>query len=148
MVAILNEFMFDEGDTIEEFYDKSVVARLRKEYDNKCYDLANLLKRELNTAGVLAEVVTFKNGNSLATELKVKNELENKVETYNYHSVVLLGNCVVDLLHTDRLISTKEYVGNLSKLNKNLRLDYLMGGFWYSDDGHKIQVNVDSLLKM
>lgn len=119
------------------------IEQLRKDFANDCYGLAQLLTMIFMNSGVLASVVTFKNGHSL--NLKVKDLYNDRINTYPYHSVIMLGNCVIDLLHSDKYISTTKYVKELKKLNPELRLDLYMTEQWYDLSGLPMMLNIDIL---
>lgn len=119
------------------------VEKLKQLYKDDCYGLASELVAGFMDSGVLAAVVTFKNGHSL--DISINDYYNNEVKTYAFHSVVMLGNCLIDLLHSDRYISTSRYIKELKNLNPDLRLDTIMTEQWYDYDGQLVDLSIDIL---
>ncbi|GEM_PF-5222179 len=117
------------------WFEPEVLRKLRKEYENNCFGLAEAIVRSgMGTEDgkmILASVITFKNGHTLNLKMKDRN---GTVRTFSHHSVVLLGEYIMDVLHQDKLFKTKDYIDMLKKDNPELRLDTMMS-FWYTDDG-------------
>lgn len=136
------EYDFIDNQLISETLDLPI-DELKKEFRNDCYGLANELTMGFMASGVLAATITFKNGHEL--NLKVKDHYTNEIKTYAFHSVIMLGNCVIDLLHSDRYISTGRYIKEMKKLNPELRLDKFMTEQWYGDNGQPIMLDINAL---
>ncbi len=124
----------------EIFTDKDIVPKLQKEFSDNCVGLAQALKTFFNKNGVLAEVMTFKNGNAFTDDgINVYGNI------YTHHAVVLMGEWVIDALHTDSIIPTKEYIENLKKNNPKLRIDYTLSTCWYTDEGYPYKPSIEDL---
>ena len=67
--------------------------------------------------------------------------------TYTHHTVVLMGEWVIDVLHTSEIIKTKDYILELHKNNPELRIDYTMSTCWYTDEGFPYKPTIDYLLE-
>lgn len=140
-------YKFSKGDKVTELLSVQDVFELRRNFDGDCFNLATYLYHSLNSAGILASFITFKNGNPfLDGGIHVWSDLTKRNEVYTHHSVVLLGDCVMDLLHTDRLIKTTEYVKKLKADNPKLRVDQTTSGIWYTAAGHERPIEMKSLL--
>lgn len=137
-----SEYTYIDGQLINDSISLPI-EQLRKEFESNCFGLAQELSMEFMKSGVLASVITFKNGHSL--NVKVKNYHTGKINTYAFHSVIMLGNCVIDLLNSDRYISTNEYVKEMKKLNPELRLDKFMTEQWYDVNGMPMILDIDIL---
>ena len=143
MVVYMNEYKFAEGDKATEIYSQHDIDSLRRQFDGNCYNLAFALAKQLHDHGIIASLVTFRNGTK--NGITVWSDLDNCYKTYGFHAVVLLGDCIMDLSHTDRLISTSEYVERLKGNNSKLRIDQSMTGVWYTGDGYECPVTLESL---
>lgn len=144
----MKEFVFEDGDKINLLFGEKDITELRNKYICRCYDLADLLCNSLWSSNVLSTVITFKRDKSFINGIKIKDELNNTIRTYTHHSVVLLGSCILDLIHTDRLISTSEYVHTLLKLNPDVYVYKPMRHGWYDENGEKIRVDIEYLLNL
>ena len=107
------------------------VGEYRKMFEKEggSYPVAATLSRDLKFSGVLAELFTFKNGNAF-----LDGGLTIGDKNYLYHSVVILGEALIDIIHSDVFLSTKEYIKDLKKDNPKLRFDYTMSTCWYADN--------------
>ena len=143
-VVYMDEYLFDEGDMIKNVLSGDLNV-LREIYAGNCVDLANYVKGICLANRLLASVITFKNPKCFLNPLKVTDELTNTERTYTHHSVVLLGACIMDILHTDRLISTREYVRHLRELNPDVKVYSALSDGWFDSAGYLIPVNLDYL---
>lgn len=143
-IVHMNEYLFDEGDMIKNVLSEDLNV-LRETYSGNCIGLAHYVKSVCQANRVLSSVITFKNRNCFLEPLRVTNELTNTECGYTHHSVVLLGDCIMDILHTDRLISTREYVKHLRELNPNVEVNLALSDGWYNSDGYSIPVDLDYL---
>lgn len=147
MISInIYEYTYEKGDKIADILNPDVIPLMRREYNDKCFALGGLLKEALFGSGILATVITFKNGNAFNPEgLKVWDYLSGVYRTYTHHSVIYLGSCIMDVLHTDDLIATDEYIKQLKENNTNLRLMKSMTGCWYTDAGYETNITLPKL---
>lgn len=104
------------------------VERLRKDFRNNSAGAALKIKQLLNKNGLRAEMLTFSNGHG-SKPLCVSGEISA------HHSVVLLGECIVDVLSSDSLCSTSAYVEQLEKDNSELCIDRTQTTGWYDENG-------------
>ena len=52
------------------------------------------------------------------------------------HGIVLLGEGVIDLLHSNRIIRTATYIQSVLSVNSSLVIDE--ESYWFDEDGNKI----------
>lgn len=140
-----SEYDYIDGALINDHLGMDLDG-LRKEFHNNCYGLATELTAGFMSQGVLASTITFKNGHSL--DVKVNDYYDNDIKCYAFHSVILLGNCVLDILHSDKFISTSRYVKEMQKINPELRLDKFMTEPWYDENGYPMGLDIDKLKKL
>ena len=140
-IALLKEIAYDSYRDVYEIFrnDRSIVEGFRRRY-GECLSIAEELKGIFNANGILAEIVTFKNGNAF---LDVGIKVYDKV--YMFHCVLLLGDDIIDILHTDAIVPTKEYIEMLEKDNSKLRIDYSISTNWYNKAGYPIKLDLDYL---
>lgn len=147
MTRFYRKYKFTEGDKVTNLFSDIAIDGFRERYKNACYGVATLISKRLSNFDYLCSYVTFTCRNAISQGgITVWSELLNSNRIYEYHTVVLLGDCVMDILHSDRLISTSEYVRNLRDTNIGLEIDYDMSGHWVSGDGFKRQLSIDDLI--
>ena len=138
-IIYMKEINFSTYKDVYDIFGEKIVKEFRKKQGG-CLDVAWGLKDIFNKNGILAEIVTFKNGNAfLDGGIKVYDKV------YMFHSVVLLGDGIVDILHTDAIVPTKVYIEELEEVNPKLRLDYTLSTCWYDDEGYPIKPSLDYL---
>ena len=140
-IVMFNEISYDAyKDLNEMFGDKNIISNVRKNYKGNCVDAAWFIKKSLNQNRILAEVITFKNGNAF---------LDGGIcvfgNRYSHHSVVLLGDGIIDILHTDKILQTKEYIEELEKNNPKLHIYHILSTGWYTDDGYLYRPSINDL---
>lgn len=123
------------------FSDKQLIPRLRRQYENKCFQLAQELKGVFNREGYLAEVLCFKNGDLITGGVKLHNRV------FTYHAVVLMGEWLIDLLYEDVPIKTCDYIERLRKDNQELRVDCIMSTGWWDEAGYNYMPTLDDLVE-
>lgn len=112
--------------------------RIRACYLGNCLDAAIVMKDILNKNGVRAEILTFRNGNDWG--IRVFNN------TYTFHCVTFLGDTIIDVLHSDNIFKTKDYVEMLLRDNSKLRVDISLSTGWQTNDSGVIIPSVKDLL--
>ena len=140
MLVYVKEIPYDAYKDMNEVIGKDSIKELRKTYHNNCYELALALKCIFNRNNILAEVITFKNGSAF-------NGINVNGNTYTHHTVVLLGDSLIDLLHSDKFILTADYITKLKEDNSQLRIDYTLSTGWYDKDGYKYNPTLQDLIK-
>lgn len=78
----------------------------------------------------------------------MKNDLTYEIEDCVSHSVILLGNCILEPLKSSRFLSTLEYIDELYELNDELRVDISLSDDWIDDDGTQIKLTIDKMKKL
>ena len=144
MTVAMNELTLDSFKDLNEMFSNhpDFIPRVRDEYKDDCIDAAWAIKDILNENNILAEIMTLKNGNAfLDGGIKVFNN------TYTHHSVVLLGEVLIDVLHTDKILSTRKYLKTLMKNNPKLRIEHALSTYWYNSDGFTCKLDIQELLK-
>lgn len=137
----LKELPFDAYESVTSIFGEEHTSKMREDFNNNCYGLADTIKRVMDDNQILAEIITFKNGNVFVDEgIKVYNNV------YTHHTVVLMGEWVIDLLHTDEIIKTKDYILKLKENNPKLRIDYTLSTCWYTADGFPYKPSLQNLL--
>lgn len=143
----MNELPYDAYDSLEVIFSakgepgsKSFIQQIRTDYKIDCFGAAQFLKSLFNAKGFLAEIITFKNGNAFAGINVYGN-------VCTHHTVVLMGEWVIDILHSDKIIKTKNFIVELQKHNPNLRLDATMSTGWYSDAGFPYMPSLEDLIQ-
>lgn len=140
-MVIMSEIPHDAHKDLIAIFGEDTIKELRREYKNNCLGLAEKIKYIFNYDGILAEILVFKSGHTFNYNLKVNGEI------YTHHAVVLMGDWVIDLLHTTEIIKTKDYIMKLKKDNPELRLDKVLTTGWYNEQGYAIPVTLDYLIK-
>ena len=56
--------------------------------------------------------------------IAVPNDFSGGPQCYEYHAVVLVGDEVIDLLHSDRLFTVKGWIKRMKRLTPNLQIDF------------------------
>lgn len=140
-LVLMNELPYDAYSDLVCIFGADTLRRLREEFKDNCVGLAEVVKDILNAGNFLAEIITFKNGNAfLDGGIKILDH------TYTHHTVVLMGEWVIDILHTDKIIKTRDYIIELQKYNPKLRIDYTLSTGWYTDDGYLYRPSIDDLI--
>ena len=140
MVVYLKEIPYGAYKDMNEVLGSNLIKKLRKTYHNNCHGLALVLKYMFNNNNILAEVITFKNGSAF-------NGINVNGNTYTHHTVVLFGDSLIDLLHSDDFILTAEYINKLQEDNSQLRIDYALSSGWYGKDGYKYNPTLQELIE-
>ena len=142
LVIQMNELPYDAYSDLVCIFGADTLRQLREEFKDYSVGLAEVVKDILNANGILAEIITFKNGNAfLDGGITI-----NLVHNYTHHAVVLMGEWVIDILHTDKIIKTRDYINVLQKYNPKLLIDYLLSTGWYTDDGYPYMPSIDDLI--
>lgn len=142
MIITMNEIPYGACESINDIFMADDIKMFREKYANNCYGVAEVIKDSLNKCGFLAEIITFKNENSfLEGGIKLSNHV------YTHHTIVLMGEWIIDVLHTDDIVKTKDYILELQKLNSKLRIDYTMSTCWYTNDGLSYEPSIQDLLE-
>lgn len=129
-----DEYQFSEGDLITELFTKEDVQKLRDFYKNNCYDLAQNVSETLRNNNVLHSIITFKGYSAMADPVQVQSDFDDCMHLYTHHSVIFLGTCFMDILHSDRLFSVKEYLIRLSC--RELQVDLNMSTNVFNKEGY------------
>lgn len=140
MKVYFKEIPYDAYKDMNEVLDNNLIKKIRKAYHNNCYELALALKDMFNNNNILAEVITFKNGSAF-------NGININGNTQTHHTVVLLGDSLIDLLHSDDFILTADYITKLKEDNSKLRIDYTLSTGWYDKDGYKYNPTLQELIE-
>lgn len=136
----MKELYYDKEsfDKVSCAISQDLILSMRKDMKSNCVGAAETLAEMFRSSGIIATCIMFKSrGNAFLNPLTVFNELTNENNIYTHHTIVLFGDCCMDLLHSDRIIPIKEYIEKLELLNVNgIRLDsssmmYNANGFLY-----------------
>lgn len=109
-LAYFDEYQFSEDGLVTELFHKEDVQKLRDFYKNNCYGLARSVSETLRSNNVLCSIITFKGYSAMADPVQVQSDFDDSMHLYTYHSVIFLGTCFLDILHSDRLFSVKDYL--------------------------------------
>lgn len=140
-MIMMKELPYDAYGSLNEIFGDEQIKLFREKFDNKCFEVADIIKGIMNQNGIIAEIITLKNGNAfLDGGIKVSDR------TYTHHTVVLMGEWVIDVLHTDDIIKTKDYIIEMQENNPKLRIDYTMTTCWYTDEGVAYKPTIQNLL--
>lgn len=145
-MTILNTYNFVDGDLIGEVIEKEDIVRFRRAFEKDSYRLATMLKLELESKGILASVLTFTTNEENENGISVYNELLERYDSYKEISVVYMGSCVLDILHSDRLIPVKEYLTRISN-NRGILVNEEKTTIWYNDNCKAFKPDLDYLVK-
>lgn len=145
-MTILNTYNFVDGDLIEEVIEKKDIVRFRGAFEKDSYRLATMLKLELESKGILASVLTFATNEENKNGISVYNELLERYDSCKEISVVYMGSCVLDILHSDRLIPVKEYLTRISS-NRGILVNEEKTTIWYDDNCKAFKPDLDYLVK-
>lgn len=132
--------------TAQELLGEETVDALRRDFEGNYYMLAQILCDRLTEMGYSVSLLTFRNGN--VTEdggVRVWSQFHRTYRIYTHHSIVLFGDVVLDLQHSNKLFKTADYVSVLYELNPKLRVDQTMSGAWYDVHGEASPVTVARL---
>lgn len=138
LVIQMNELPYDAYSDLVCIFGADTLRKLREEFKDNCIGLAEVVKYILNANGFLAEIITFKNGNAF-----LDGGIKINLDIQTHHAVVLMGEWVIDILHTDKIIKTRDYITELQKYNPKLRIDYMLSTGWYTDDGYPYMPSID-----
>ena len=136
----MNELPYDAYTSLIDIFGTDTIKQLRIDFKSNCVDLAKVIKSTFNRQGYLAEIITFKNGNAFDGGIRVKDNI------YTHHAIVLMGEWIIDLLHSNDIIKTKDYIIELQRYNPKLRIDYIMSTGWYTNDGYPCRPSIDDLI--
>ena len=125
---------------VYELLNKNIIAGIRKECEGNSLIAAKIVSKIFRDNGFLAEVLTFKNGGSLKKSGVLINDTLKP-----YHAVVLMGEWAIDILESDEIIKTKDYIERLKLSNHELRVDYILSSGWYRDNGIPYMPTLDDL---
>ena len=141
-MIMMNELPYDAYSSLIDIFGFDTINQLRVAFKDNCVGLAEVIKNIFNSQGYLAEIITLKNGNAfLDGGIRIDSD-----HIYTYHVIVLMGEWVIDLLHTDNIVKTKDYLIELQKNNPKLRIDYTLSTCWYTDDGYPYRPSIDDLI--
>lgn len=135
---------YDTFESVEAIFSKAegkaAVQKLRKDFKHNSFGVAELIKEAFNANGIISKVITFKNGKASDRGINVSGHIST------WHTVVLTGEWVIDILHSDELIKTKDYIAELQRHNPKLRIDYKMSTDWHTEDGFLYRPSLDDLI--
>ena len=121
------------------FNDETHVAWLRSTYKNRSDDAVKHIIMEVN-ASMLCSRVCFTNGDS---DIEVYDYINKTWNSYKNYSVLFCGEVIIDILNSNKYLSTKNYIKQLEKRNKNLNVDNTRSS--WLDRGELIIPNLDYL---
>lgn len=141
-LVVMTELPYGACSSLKDAFGADMIKQLRADFKDNCLGLAEVIRGSLMRQGYIAEIITFKNGNAfLDGGIRVGSG-----RIYTHHTVVLMGEWVIDLLHSDNVIKTKNYINRLKKHNPKLRIDYTLSTGWYADDGYMYRPSIDDLI--
>lgn len=138
----MNEYVFKRDTTMADFLPWYEVDRLRDRYSADSYACACDIWRMLSGRNIQCTVVVF----SAVGGIGVRDYNNSCYWFCQQHAVVLLGKYIIDILHSDRLMPTSEYVKNLDNVNSGLYVVEGASGSWYDSEGWKVKVTVNKLI--
>lgn len=128
-VAQLYEMSPDAYESVQDIFGAEEVDKLRSvfgEHPKGSLYAANYMRKILNANGILAELLTFRG----VGEIKVYDR-----RVY-FHTVLLLGECLIDILNSDDIILTRAYITKLESDNSNIHIDNFMSSGWWNENGY------------
>lgn len=141
-MIMMHELPYDVYSSLIDIFGVDTINQLRIAFKDNCVGLAEVIKNMLNKQWYLAEIITFKNDNAfLDGEIRIDSD-----HIYTHHAIVLMGEWIIDLLHSDNIIKTKDYIIELQRYNPKLRIDYTLSTGWYTDDGYSYEPSLDDLI--
>lgn len=140
-LAYFDEYQFSEGDLVTELFHKEDVQKLRDFYKNNCYGLAQSISETLRSNNVLCSIITFKCYSAMADSVQVQSDFDDFMHLYTHHSVIFLGTCFMDILHSNRLFSVKEYLTRLYCRELQIFLD--MSTNIYDSNGYPVTPSLE-----
>lgn len=143
LIVTLWEFMFEEGDMLTEVLNAEDIKYIRSKYEGNSLGCAENIVRYLKSMGILAAVAFLENDNCFLNSITIKNEFDDKYYQRPFHAVVFLGSCIMDVLNTDRLIASSEYIQQLERFNPKLRLETAYVSEFPNSDGYMIPLTLD-----
>ena len=107
------------GGHINEAIDPTFIANMREQYGKNTVAMAYEIADWLTARNYMASVLTFMCVQGINEEiLLVRDELNNnEIKEYYTHSIVWLGDCVIDAANSNRIILTPEYIKRIKELN-------------------------------
>ena len=131
-----------EYDKLTHIFKESYIKNLRKRFKKDGVGLAYKITADLVKQMFMASVIVFINRDG---SIKIKDDRNNKIVEHSANAVVWLGDSIIDLLHSDRIIPISEYIKSLRDINKGIiELDALLSTA-YSDIGKEITPTLDWL---
>lgn len=116
----MKEYKYVDGAKVLDLVPGSIVDDIK---DLNCYEAACEIAKWLTGHGVRCSVVTYKNGTVSADgSLKVWNEYTQEYENHTHQSVVLLGDSLIDVFHSDKLLKTPDYIRGPGDNNAKLTI--------------------------
>lgn len=140
-LVYFDEYQFSENDLVNELFHKEDIQKLRDFYKNNCYDLARNVSEILRSNNVLCSIITFKGYSAMADPVQVQSDFDDSMHLYTHHSVIFLGTCFMDILHSNRLFSVKEYLTRLCCMGLQVSLD--MSTSVYNSDGYPVTPSLE-----
>ena len=127
----MKEYKYVDGAKVLDLVPGSVVDSVK---DLNCYEAACEVANWLSAHGVRCSIVTFKNGTVTADGcIQVWNDYTKEYEHHTHQSIALLGDSVIDVLHSASLIKTSDYIRGLGENNMKLTI---AGELTYLCDSH------------
>ena len=139
---VLTEYTFEDFTKVEDVFPDGSFRDVKRNCKTKSYALAEEAVRVLRLHGVMSSVVTFENDAGFT----LWSELDRKHKTYTTHSVVLVGDFVLDIDNCGMVIRTGVYVEDLVRRFSNLRIVESKTGNWWDAEGKSCQITLDKLL--
>lgn len=137
----LEELPYDSYDSLEDIFPQDFIDYARKQYQGNSGALVGELKKLFNEQGYLAEILTFQNGTYVE---------DGMLNVFGYecchYSVLLMGEWVIDLLNSDEIVKTRDFILKLMHQNPKLKITPSLTTGWYAPDGKFFQPNIQYLL--
>ena len=140
-LVCFDEYQFSEGDLVTELFHKEDIQKLRDLYKNNCYGLARSVSETLRNNNVLCSIITFKGYSAMADPIQVQSDFDDSMHLYTHHSVIFLGTCFMDILHSNRLFSVKEYLTRL--YCRELQISSLMSMSVFNTKGYPVAPSLE-----
>lgn len=121
--------MLSETLPIRAVLSTDVVSHLRRKYKHNSVGIAKGVVMFLNEHGLSAEYITFRNGDSLFKDkVTYWSQSAHAWKRHRNHSIVLVGNQVIDILSADITMDAEDYIRLLQEKNSNLKVVTLLSG--------------------
>lgn len=140
-LVCFDEYQFSDGDLVTGLFHKEDVQKFRDFYKNNCYGLAQSISETLRSNNVLCSIITFKGYSAMADPVQVQSDFDDSMHLYTHHSVIFLGICFMDILHSNRLFSVKEYLTRLYCRELQISLD--MSTNVYDSNGYPVTPSLE-----